>query len=134
MHCFLRKKNIRWKIEWFILLSCRWWFLFKYSISDIAVFILNTYIYLTLRICVSFQMCHFESEDGSLRKIVMDFISEERMLQANNAREPCQTGIFLKTGTECYSFFFLVQGIFYSGMLVVRYLIRYWIFKICQYV
>ena len=49
-------------------------------------------------------MCHFESEDGSLRKIVIDFISEEMMLQANNAREPYQTGIFLKTGTECYSF------------------------------
>ena len=45
-------------------------------------------------------MCHFVSEDGSLRKIIIDFMSEEMMLQADNAREPYQLGIFLQTGAE----------------------------------
>lgn len=57
-------------------------------------------------------MCHSESEDGSLGKIVIDFISEEMMLQADNAREPYRLGIFLKTGTKCYSFSLYFKGYF----------------------
>lgn len=71
-------------------------------------------------------MCHFVSEDGSLRKIVIDFISEEVMLQADNAREPYQPGIFLQIGTECYSVSLQFKGYFIQEcLLIVRYLIRY---------